>query len=152
MKFLSIIKNKIIYPMCTYTVLICLFLFVITIPSGITSAIVSTVFYLIVGYTCGIALTNFVLRTHKINIVLRYIIHFLLNSALFFTFAKLAFSFYEKHLSQPLYQEGKFMMIACILFVIFYACIAGLTGWLHAIKKKNIEKQKNYESIFDQKK
>ncbi|MCI8590608.1 MAG: hypothetical protein HFE77_07880 [Clostridiales bacterium] len=144
-------KQKILYPMCTYTVLICLFLFILTIPTGITSAIVSTIFYFILGYSFCIAITNFVLKIHKINIVLRYTIHFLLNLAVFYAFAKMVFSFYEKNLSQTLYQEGKFMMIACILFVLFYVCVAGITGLLQAMQQKSIEKKQEYKSIFDQK-
>jgi len=152
MNFLFTVKNKILYPMCTYTVLICLFLFIITIPTSITGAIVSTVFYLILGYSLGITLTNFVLRTNKINIVLRYTIHFLLNLALFFAFAKLVFSFYEKNLLQPLYQQSKFMIIACILFILLYVCIAGLTGLLQAMHNIKQEKKKEYESIFNKQK
>ena len=148
MNFLSSVKSKILYPMCTYAVFICLFLYIITIPAGITSAIVSTVFYLILIYSLGIALTNFVMRCKKLNLVLRYLIHFALNLGLFIAFFKTAFYIYENNLLQPLNQEGRMLLIAMIVFIVLYAVIALFTGLLNHLKNKRTDDHDAYESIF----
>ena len=149
MKILSYIKTNILYSACFYTVLFCLFLFLVTGFSNSIQALVSNVFYAIFAYSVLIALSNGILHFKHWNSVVRRLLHFAINAILFFLFMKIIFYIYEKILQQTMDQQEKMMILAMIVFLVLYLLLTALSLVCGAIKNKLTAKAaQDYQNQF----
>ncbi len=140
MKLLKNIYNKWLAPACVYTVLVCgVLLMIASLTESMLPAIRDTVFASIFAYCLFFSLTNLIFYIKKINIVIKFLIHFLMNTAAF-TF--IAGSVAENSTGTPKIYYG-------IVFIGLYAVIAVIAGIVsHFINKKTQTSESEYKNQF----
>lgn len=140
MKILKFIYRKLLAPSSLYTVVICSMLLLIASASNnIIPAIKASVFGAIFAYCLFFSLTNLIFNIKKINVVLKYLIHFLINAAVFTLIPG-----YVAEIS-----TGTPRIYYGIIYIAVYVITALIVSLiLHFVRKKPKESESQYKSQF----
>ena len=140
MKILKFIYGKLLAPSSFYTVIICsILLLIASASSGIIPAIKASVFIAIFAYCLFFSFTNLIFTLKKLNIVLKYLIHFLINTAVF--------TLIPGYVAET--STGTPRIFYGIVYIAVYAVIALISSLiLHFVKKKPQESESEYKAQF----
>ena len=140
MKVIKIIYSKLLAPSCLYTVIICaLLLLIASASNSMLPAVKASVFGSIFGYCFFFSATNLIFSIKKLNIVLKYLIHFIINTAIFVLIPGYVA---ESNTGTP-------RIYYAIVYIGLYAIVAVIAGVIsHFTNKKAPQKEKDYKKQF----
>lgn len=158
LNFLSWVKRRFIYPASLYTILIALVFMLITstdLEPSVTLGLLACIF----SYSIVISVSTLLLDSKKINAVLKYVIHYVINVVSFIGFWQLCYpqsvgakaNEYELLTGRFIWEISMQRFVSGIsFFTLVYIVVIGIGLAKRALNGKENEKQteEEYKSIF----
>ncbi|MBQ8696294.1 MAG: hypothetical protein IJ519_01115 [Clostridia bacterium] len=153
---LSFIKHKLIHPASLYTVLIGV-VFMLIAMEDIEPSITLGIFASIFAFSLVLAAAKMLLDLNKLNVVLRYVLHYVITMISFIGFWQMCYprSVGARSDEQQLL-TGKFIwdinprlfIYGLCFFTVAYLILIGIGAATRATKTTETQDEEDYENIF----